>query len=65
LAASSHWSAFTQYGERTSDLWFPVSIYDHDKDGLPDDYDPDYQAIYFNADGTYKLDVWPSATLTD
>ena len=43
----------------------PVSIYDHDKDGLPDDYDPDYQAIYFNADGTYKLDVWPSATLAD
>jgi hypothetical protein len=65
LAAGSQWSAFTQYGERTSDLWFPVSIYDHDKDGLPDDYDPDYQAIYFNADGTYKLDVWPSATPAD
>ena len=65
LAHSAQWSAFTQYGERTSDLWFPVSIYDHDQDGLPDDYDPDYQAIYFNADGTYKWDTWPSATVSD
>ena len=65
LAHSSQWSAFTQFGERTSDLWFPVSIYDHDEDGLPDDYDPDYQAIYFDADGTYKLDTWPSAAVTD
>ena len=59
LAASDDWSAFTRYGERTSDLWFPVFIYDHDGDGLPDDYDPDYQAIYFTEDGRYKLDVWP------
>jgi hypothetical protein len=59
LAASDDWSAFTRRGERTSDLWFPVFIYDHDEDGLPDDYDPDYQAIYFTEDGRYKLDVWP------
>lgn len=59
LAASDDWSAFTRRGERTSDLWFPVFIYDHDSDGLPDDYDPDYQAIYFTEDGRYKLDVWP------
>jgi hypothetical protein len=59
LAVSDEWSAFTRYGERTSDLWFPVFIYDHDNDGLPDDYDPDYQAIYFTGDGRYKLDVWP------
>ena len=59
FAASDNWSAFTRRGERTSDLWFPVFIYDHDNDGLPDDYDPDYQAIYFTEDGRYKLDVWP------
>jgi hypothetical protein len=60
LAASGDWSAFTRYGEPTHDLWFPVFIYDHDGDGLPDDYDPDYQSIYFTEDGRYKLDVWPS-----
>ena len=59
LAAGEGWSAFTRYGERTSDLWFPVFIYDHDSDGLPDDYDPDYQSIYFTEKGQYKLDVWP------
>ena len=59
LAVSSNWSAFTRYGERTSDLWFPVFIYDHDSDGLPDDYDPDYLSVYFTDDGRYKLDVWP------
>jgi hypothetical protein len=59
IAASDSWSAFTRYGERTSDLWFPVFIYDHDEDGLPDDYDPDYQTIYFTDDGKYKGDVWP------
>lgn len=59
LAVSGEWSGFTRRGERTSDLWFPVFIYDHDDDGLPDDYDPDYQAIYFTEDGRYKLDVWP------
>ncbi len=59
LSASDSWSAFTRYGERTSDLWFPVFIYDHDEDGLPDDYDPDYQTIYFTDDGKYKGDVWP------
>ena len=59
LAVSDEWSGFTRRGERTSDLWFPVFIYDHDSDGLPDDYDPDYQAIYFTEDGRYKLDVWP------
>ena len=59
LAATDDWSGFTRRGERTSDLWFPVFIYDHDGDGLPDDYDPDYQAIYFTEDGRYKLDVWP------
>jgi len=26
---------------------------------LPDDYDPDYQSIYFTEKGQYKLDVWP------
>jgi hypothetical protein len=60
LAASGDWSAFTRYGEPTHDLWFPVFIYDHDGDGLPDDYDPDYQSIYFTEGGRYKLDVWPS-----
>jgi len=59
LAVSDSWSAFTRYGERTSDLWFPVFIYDHDEDGLPDDYDPDYQTIYFTEDGKYRGDVWP------
>ena len=59
LAESEDWSAFTRRGERTSDLWFPVFIYDHDEDGLPDDYDPDYQSIFFTEDGRYKLDVWP------
>ena len=59
LAASDSWSTFTRYGERTSDIWFPVFIYDHDEDGLPDDYDPDYQTIYFTDDGKYKVDVWP------
>lgn len=65
LDYSPDWAAFTQYGRRTSDLWFPVSVYDHDEDGLPDDYDPDYQAIYFNSDGTYKLDTWPSLIGSD
>jgi hypothetical protein len=42
LAESADWAAFTRYGDRTSDLFFPVYIYDHDKDGLPDDYDKDF-----------------------
>jgi hypothetical protein len=42
LSASSNWAAFTRKGDRTSDLFFPVAIYDHDNDGLPDDYDIDY-----------------------
>ena len=61
LAASKDWSAFTRRGELTSNLWFPVFIYDHDGDGLPDDYDPDYQSIYFTEDGKYKEDGWPGS----
>ena len=45
----------------TSNLWFPVFIYDHDGDGLPDDYDPDYQSIYFTEGGKYKEDGWPGS----
>ena len=26
---------------------------------MSDDYDPDYQTIYFMDDGKYKGDVWP------
>ena len=63
--AHKDWAAFTRYGERTSDLWFPVFIYDHDTDGLPDDYDPDYQRQYFDTAGRYLWDVWPIATATD
>ena len=59
LAASKDWSAFTRRGELTSNLWFPVFIYDHDGDGLPDDYDPDYQDLFFTRDGRYKEDDWP------
>ncbi|MDC1329291.1 hypothetical protein N8291_08235 [Pseudomonadales bacterium] len=61
LAVSDEWSGFTRRGERTSDLWFPVFIYDHDSDGMPDDYDPDYQEIYFTEDGKYRWDRWPGA----
>ena len=61
LAASKDWSAFTRRGELTSNLWFPVFIYDHDGDGLPDDYDPDYQDLFFTRDGRYKEDGWPGS----
>lgn len=34
-------------------------IYVVDSDGLPDDYDPDCQTIFFTEDGRYKFDIWP------
>ena len=60
LDTSENWSAFTGIGEPTSNLFFPVSIFDHDSDGLPDDYDPKYQELFFTHDGRYKWDEWPT-----
>ena len=60
LDTSENWSAFTRIGEPTSNLFFPVSIFDHDSDGLSDDYDPEYQELFFTHDGRYKWDEWPT-----
>tara|TARA_B100000767_G_scaffold25686_1_gene22558 strand:- start:140 stop:1510 length:1371 start_codon:yes stop_codon:yes gene_type:complete len=46
------WSGFTRSGERTSDLFYDFYVRDHDKDGLPDDYDLDF----LDRDGDGVLD---------
>ena len=46
------WSGFTRLGDRTSDLFYDFYIRDHDKDGLPDDYDLDF----LDRDGDGVLD---------
>ena len=50
---SEGWTTFTRYGDRSSDLFFNASVYDHDSDGIPDDYDLDY----LDRDGDGLLDV--------
>ena len=46
------WSGFTRLGDRTSDLFYDFYVRDHDKDGLPDDYDLDF----LDRDGDGVLD---------
>jgi len=50
---SEGWTTFTRYGDRSSDLFFIASVYDHDSDGIPDDYDLDY----LDRDGDGLLDI--------
>ena len=42
LNRSSDWAAFTRKGVPTNLLAHPVFIYDHDSDGIPDEYDDQF-----------------------